>query len=104
MTLAPHPLAAGLSGTVHVTTGISRMGWGSPGPLATWVATFPGRPDQAAVFGYERETPMFELKAPARRVGLFAAHETVPDLTAAGWALVDAAISWCSQIGRPGVE
>jgi hypothetical protein len=91
-----HPLAAGLSGTVRVAAGEVRMGWGSPAPLAIWAATFGAQPDQATVFGYDRGAPMYHLDAPARRVGLFMAHETVPALTAAGWSLFDAAIAWAT--------
>jgi hypothetical protein len=101
------PLAAGLSGTVQVIAASPdgpvrarrlEMSFGSPGPQARWVASWPGRPDRAVVFAYERGAPMPGLQAaPARRVGLFLYDRTPPQLTDAGWALFDAALLWAAE-------
>jgi len=101
------PLAAGLSGTVQVIAASPdgpvrarrlEMSFGSPGPQARWVASWPGRPERAVVFAYERGTLMPGLPAaPARRVGLFLYDRTPPQLTDAGWALFDAALLWAAE-------
>jgi hypothetical protein len=94
-----HPLAAGLTGRVTVTTAASSFTWGKPGAGAVLVARQVGTATHATVFGYERGTAMVGLTAPARRVGLFLSDSTPSELAAQGWALFDAAVRWAS--GRP---
>jgi len=60
------------------------------------VATFPGFPDQATVFAYERGAEMKSLVAPARRVGFFVRDTGAVSLTQEDWALFDAAVRWCA--------
>jgi hypothetical protein len=93
---AGHPLGAGLSGTVTVTTSSDTLSWGIPGSNAFKIATIPGASTKAAVFAYEPGTSMPGLTAPARRVGLFLADATATKLTAAGWSLFDAAVTWAA--------
>jgi hypothetical protein len=88
------PLAAGLTGTVTVLTAPGDISWGIPGDRAVRVASVAGSPSLIASFTYESGVPMPELIAPARRAGLFLAATSVPNLTASGWALFDAAVSW----------
>ncbi len=53
-------------------------------------------PEKVAIFGYERGQMMYDLYAPARRVGLFLASETALHLTRQGWELFDAAVLWAT--------
>jgi hypothetical protein len=93
---AAHPLAAGLSGRVTVTSSGQEFGWGAPGPEAKRVATIVGRADQLAIFSYEPGANMLGLKAPAPRVGWFAGGDAAASFTADGWRLFDAAVGWAS--------
>jgi hypothetical protein len=85
-----HPLAAGFSGPVPVTTAPMQFGWGLPGPGADIVATVAGLP---AIFVYEHGVAMrAEVTAPARRIGWFAGDAATHVMTRAGWAMFDAAV------------
>jgi negative regulator of sigma E activity len=102
-----HPLAAGLSGLVQLVTPPARgtkgarrpfMSFGIPGPSAIWIATWPGQPERALAFAYDRGAPMVGLAAaPARRVGLFAFENNTTLFTEDGWSLFDAAVLWASD-------
>jgi ferric-dicitrate binding protein FerR (iron transport regulator) len=94
---ASHPLAAGFTGSVRVTSASANLWWGTPGPFAAWVATLRGSQSRAAIFGYERGALMPGGTAPARRVGFFIYDNTPALLTDAGWALFDAAVRWCAE-------
>lgn len=87
-------LAAGLRGTPVVTNNPSDVGWGVPSAGAILVASLPGQPTQAGIFAYDTGSRMSALTAPARRVGFFLSDNSASDLTADGWALFDAAITW----------
>jgi len=92
-----HPLAAGLSGRVTVTTAPASFAWGKPAASAAVVARLTGDPDRAAIFGYEQGAAMVGgLTAPGRRVGIFLGDATANSLTPRGWALFDAAVRWAS--------
>lgn len=96
-----HPIAAGHTGTVTVTTATVEFGWGVPGVNAARIAIVPGMANRFLAFAYERGamlpgTP--PLAAPARRAGLFI-HTTVSErLTAIGFQIFDAAVDW--TLGR----
>jgi hypothetical protein len=100
--LPSHPMAAGLEGTITVITNRHDryrlwLSYGAPGPAAAAVATWPGRPGRALLFGYEQGAPMPGLPAaPARRVGFFFYDDGRLHLTPAGWALFDAAVGWAA--------
>jgi hypothetical protein len=102
ISLPSHPLAGGLDGTVTVVSNgfdVHRlwMSYGTPGPAAAWVATWPGRPGRAVLFAYEQGAPMPGLpSAPARRVGFFLFDDGRLHLTPAGWTLFDAAVTWAA--------
>lgn len=98
---APHALAAGLpAGTNTVYAKDAAMNWGKPGLGAAIIATVPGEPDHAVVFGYEKGATMdYESIAPARRTMFLLDNETFGNLTPAGLALFDAAVDW--SIGKP---
>ncbi|TCV92892.1 hypothetical protein EC912_106231 [Luteibacter rhizovicinus] len=96
---APHPLQAGLhAGIVNVYVKNAPMNWGKPGLGATTIATLPGEPEKAAIFGYEKGATMdYETVAPARRVMFFLDNETFGNLTPEGMLLFDAAIRWATR-------
>jgi len=93
---APHPLAAGLPpGINSVYRKDQPMGWGRPGLGASIIATMPGQPDRAILFGYEKGATMdYDFIAPARRVMLFLDNRTFPHLKENGTKLFEAAIRW----------
>lgn len=93
---APHPLAAGLKpGINSVYRKDQPMGWGKPGLGAAIIATMPGQPDKAIIFGYEKGATMdYDFIAPARRVMLFLDNKTFPELKENGLKLFEAALKW----------
>lgn len=93
---ASHPMAAGLSGRVTTTSAARRYIWGVPNGNAKVVATLDGDPGKAVIFGYEAGVAMPGLTAPARRVAVFLENDAAEVLTANGWALFDAAVSWAA--------
>jgi glucose/arabinose dehydrogenase len=93
---AAHPLAAGLSGTVNVTTGAANVSWGVPNANATTVARPVGQPSRAVIFAYEKGSIMPGLVAPGRRVGFFLEDATAASLTTQGRSLLDAAVRWAT--------
>jgi PA14 domain-containing protein len=96
ITDAAHPLAAGLSGTVTVTTAEATLSWGVPSANAAVVARPPSNPARASIFAYERGAGMVGLAAPGRRVGFFL-HDATPSLlTPSGQTLLDAALRWAT--------
>ncbi|MCJ2096489.1 hypothetical protein MKK67_28870 [Methylobacterium sp. J-072] len=100
---APHALAAGLRAGVNaVYAKDAPMNWGKPGLGAAIIATVPGEPDHAVVFGYEAGATMdYESIAPARRTMFLLDNETFGSLTGAGLALFDAAVDWTAGTPRP---
>ena len=89
-----HELTAGLSGVLTISPSMANMAWGRPVPGAIRVATLAANADKAAVFAYDRGTPMIGLSAPARRVAFFASDVLVETMNDDGWRLFDAAIVW----------
>ena len=89
-----HPLSAGLSGSVVVTSSDRRIRWGIPAPNAIVAAMVTGDPSRAAIFGYEPGDFMATHTAPARRVGFFFDDSSATAWTVEGQALFDAAVSW----------
>lgn len=96
---APHPLAAGLpAGINSVYRKDQPMGWGKPGLGASIIATMPGQPGKAIIFGYEKGATMdYDFIAPARRVMLFLDNKTFPLLKENGIKLFDAAVRWAIE-------
>jgi hypothetical protein len=92
-----HPMAAGLSGTIAVSTASSPLSWGKPNANAATIATVPGDATQAVIFGYDSGAAMPGLTAPARRVGFFLGDTTASTLTSDGWKLFDAAVAWATN-------
>jgi len=95
ITMPNHPLAAGLTGTVTISSMAGELGWGVPAPSAVIVATLTGNPARAAVFGYAAGAAMVGGQpAPARRVGYAVREALAANLTADGLKLFDAAVTW----------
>ena len=100
-----------LFGTLYLEPGT--IGWANPGPGATVIADFEGKPQRAAVFTYERKASLADgAIAPARRVGFFLADGNFHLLTevhgpaandpqalqwAVGRKLFDEAIRWAAS-------
>jgi Big-like domain-containing protein/carboxypeptidase family protein/beta-propeller repeat-containing protein/IPT/TIG domain-containing protein len=95
---ASHAMAAGLSGTVTVTTTATNFTWGSPNVNAVKVATVTSDAAKSVIFGYESGVTMIGMDAPARRVGLFMTDLTTNSLNSNGQALFDAAIRWAAEV------
>jgi hypothetical protein len=92
---ASHPLAAGRTGTVSISAANAPLNWGVPAPGAIVVATVPGAPQRAAIFGYPKGVAMQGAQmAPAKRVGFFASDMLTSRLSADGDELLKAAIEW----------
>jgi lysophospholipase L1-like esterase len=92
--ITSHPLTAGRSGTVTVTSASTIRRWGLPPVTAIVAATEPTDSTHATIFGYEPGAAMGTGNAPARRVGFFM-HDNSPGLlTADGLALLNAAVDW----------
>jgi hypothetical protein len=90
-----HPLAAGLSGTVTITSIPETFTWGLPVDTAIKIAQIPGDPTKYPFFAYETGALMFGgFAAPARRVLLPMGDTTFENLTADGLKLFDAAVAW----------
>ncbi len=91
-----HPLSAGLvrfSNQTIYTSG-DWTSWGIPAAGATVVGLRSGSPNQATLFGYDTGSQMVGRTAPARRVGLFLRDNQAGRLSANGWNLFEAAITW----------
>jgi hypothetical protein len=91
-----HPLAAGFSGRVTVTSSAQTLSWGRPNANAALVARPATDTTRAAIFGYEKGAAMPGGPAPGRRVGFFLEQGTASALTTAGGSLFDAAVRWAT--------
>lgn len=91
---ASHPLAAGLTGT-PVVQASAPLAVGGPAPGATVIARVPGL-TSASVYGIDTGAALTSGAAPARRVGFFFSYDSPTRLTASGWKLFDAAVTWLS--------
>ncbi len=92
-----HPLAAGLSGTVTVSSTAAKFVWGVPGSAALPIAHIPQTPQHAAIFAYRAKVQMAVGIAPARRLGFFAGDTAPLSLNDNGWKLFDASIRWLAM-------
>ncbi|GAA5531311.1 hypothetical protein [Herpetosiphon gulosus] len=89
-----HPIAAGLSGVVSVSSASSSMAFGQPLAQATLVATLPNAPASAGIFTYAQGAALTTGSAPARRAGFFFDNTSPTLATATGWALFDRSVAW----------
>jgi hypothetical protein len=91
---ADHPLAAGLTGRVQISSQNTALHWGIPAATAVVVATLPGDNTRATIFSYEQGTTMQGQRAPAPRVGFFAGDDVTDRLNVDGVKLFEAAATW----------
>lgn len=94
---APHPMQAGLANGLSMpwSESVKVMSWGRPSPAAQIIATIPGDPHKALIFGYEKGAGMdYNFPAPARRSFFFLTNDTVKNLGPDGWKLFDAEALW----------
>ncbi len=99
---APHPLSAGLPNGLlsPFENSVKKINWGKPGLGAAIIATLPGEPNKAVIFGYETGAIMdYDFPAPARRVMFFLHNSTFDNLNESGLKLFDAAVLWAA--GKP---
>ena len=99
MVNAPHPLAGGLPNGLlsPFADSVKKINWGKPGLGAAIIATLPGEPTKAVIFGYEPGAIMdYDFPAPARRVMFFLHNTTFDNLNASGLKLFDAAVLWAA--------
>jgi hypothetical protein len=98
--LAPeHPLAAGLSGTVQVTSTPQTMSWGVSDATPTnaiVVARAAGDSTKWAIWAYEKGALLFDgvTPAPERRINFFFNGASTTANTPAAFQLFDAAVNW----------
>jgi hypothetical protein len=97
ITNATHPMAAGLSGTVQVTSATTTFGWGVVNANAAKIATLTTDATKATDFGYDTNAVMPRLIAPRRRVGFFYTASSA-GLTTNGGLLFDNAIKWAAGL------
>ncbi len=92
-----HPLAAGLNGDIAVYGSSGVLSFGMPGDGCVRVACSPADGDRCAIFGYEDGAGMVGMDAPAKRVGFFLTDAAATSLTAEGWQLFDASVTWALE-------
>jgi lysophospholipase L1-like esterase len=89
-----HVMAGGLGGTVLVADPAVKMTWGRPSSGGFIIANVAGFVGQPAIFGYDANVSMVTGTAPARRVGFLLNNTSALNLTANGWTLFDATVTW----------
>jgi PKD repeat protein len=89
------PLAAGLTGTPVIHSSAQTLKWGRPAAAAVRVATIAGDATRPTIFRYSAGATLSSgTAAPARRIGFFLHDLSATTLTANGWSLFDAAVTW----------
>jgi hypothetical protein len=96
ITDASHPMAAGLSGDVQVTTHNKSQTWGKVSADADVIARLDGSSSKATIFAYEAGDQMKGMAAPARRVGFHLDNYAASKWTNDGRALFLAAVDWAA--------
>lgn len=92
VTAPAHPMAAGRSGTVTLTTSRDNVSWGRPGAAATTVAVANGK---ATMFAYQPGAALVGGAAAAGCRIAFPLYLNGPTrFTAAAWAMFDATAAW----------
>ena len=90
-----HPLTAGLSGVVTVSTTSVKFSWGKPGPEAVIAATLKSNTTRATIFAYDTNSLLADgTAAPARRVAVHLNTGALAAWNANGRNLFDAAVLW----------
>lgn len=100
-----HPLAAGLSGTIQVTSNAQEITWALPHENADIIASLNGDPTKPVIFCYETGDVMMNyVTTKARQVGLFFSEESPAYFTAETWAILRAAINWAKEGERLAIQ
>ncbi|MCX6044579.1 MAG: S8 family serine peptidase, partial [Chloroflexi bacterium] len=97
---AEHPLAGELKSPAEVNSAPVSFVWGTPAAGAVKIATILNHPEQVALFGYEAGAAMFDMNAPARRIGF--PNGGASSFSQDGWNLFEASVTWgadCSFTG-----
>jgi hypothetical protein len=95
ITTPAHPMAAGRSGTVTLTTARDNVSWGQPGSGATTVAVAGGK---ATMFAYPLGALLANGVGAAGCRIAFPLYQTGPTkFTAAAWAMFDATATWATS-------
>jgi hypothetical protein len=94
ISLANHPIASGVTGTVEVVDDRAQLQWGVPSSSAKVIAELAEDPGLAAIFAYDRGDQMVGQAAPDRRVFFFASDEASEDLSNDGEQLFENAVLW----------
>jgi hypothetical protein len=97
ITSAGHLMAAGLTGTIQVTSANTTFGWGKLNANAAKIATLTTDSTKSTDFGYLSGAVMPGLTAPARRAGFFYTASSAK-LTTNGGLLFDNAIKWAAGL------
>ena len=102
---AAHPIAAGLSGAVGVTTVDDEITWAVPNENARVIACVENDPTKPVIFCYETRSKMLkDMTANARRVSLYYSDESPALLTKEGWKILAGAVNWAAAGERVFVE
>lgn len=100
-----HPIAAGLSGTIQITSDDQEITWAIPHADADIIACLPDEFYKPALFCYDTGDIMLNsVIAKARQVGLFFSEASPAFFTDEAWAILRAAISWAQAGERLSVE
>ncbi len=100
-----HPVAAGLSGTIQVTSDARELTWAVPHENADIIACMQGDASKPVIFCYDTgDTKINNTLAQARQVGLFFSEESPAFFTQESWNILGAAIEWAAAGERLGVE
>jgi hypothetical protein len=93
---APHPLSAGLTGTISVfSAGNFEVNWGLPANGAIYIAHLHGYLGKWPIFAYEKGATMYgDFVAPARRVAFFIFEDMFHEVSPDALALYAAAMKW----------
>jgi hypothetical protein len=99
----PHPASGGLQPfQVNVQKKNTPMGWAKPGLGTSVLASFPGEPERAAAFVYEKGAVMdYENIAPARRGFIFIDTAAFGIMNEDGLKMFDAMVAWAAAGSRP---
>lgn len=89
-----HPIAAGRSGTVALTTAAKNVGWGVPAAAADIIASTTAK---ATTFAYDAGDVLSDgTSAAGCRAALPLRHDALAMITADLWAIFDAAVDWAA--------
>lgn len=103
MVNSPHPLSAGLAGTISLfAAGNYEVNWGLPAGGAIYIAHLHGYTDKWPIFAYEKGATMYgDFVAPARRVAFNIFEGRFKEYSPDGLLLYAAALRWAVTTPEP---